>query len=303
MAELSRRELLRAAGVLLAGAAGSALLGEGVAEALSIRKAGAVVSGLNLSGRSIAIEAPNVTVQGCDVAGGSIIAYRTADGARILGNTVSKAPGHGIWVVGATGPVVRGNTVTAAKGNGIELYGASSATVASNTCSGSVLGLHLLETTGVLVDGQVSHANLSNGIDLHTADHTEVRYCRSDHNGSPHNSTTHHEGQGILVYCSADVKVHHNRCWSNSQGQRDVRNGIGVSDSDGKFGKPPTHDVDVWANECYDDSDPTQSYAIGVAQRSSTMRRVLIHDNRGWSNVRSGHPSAPGVTWKRNDFA
>lgn len=195
----------------------------------------------------------------------------------------------------STGDTVSGLTVVNAPDKGIEMVNADDFTVSNNVVHGSgTLGIQILRSTSGTVSGNTIYQNQSNGIDLHGATYVTVENNEAYLDGSPYNTTTHHEGEGIEIYCSQHLDILSNTIYDNSQGQPGMRDGIRAADTD-QPGETPTRYVTISKNTIYDNQkQPTQGYAINLGGVSAVnngggdLTDITVTYNTGHGNIHPG---------------
>lgn len=211
----------------------------------------------------------------------------------------------GLVQVHATGVTVSGLTISGSRDKGIEVSGSTNFTISKNVIHDSfTLGIHVLRSSSGTVSENTLYRNRSNGMDLHGAKYVTVERNKSYLNGWTRFPDLN-EGQGILVYCSQNIKVLSNTVWNNSQRQPGSRNGISISDNNQQNGEMPTRYITVDGNRAYDDqSSATQAYAIRIgnySSRTGDINYVTITNNTGYGNLKPGIYTkglAPGATVK-----
>lgn len=243
--------------------------------AVDVLKAGtnAVVTGCSVTGfgdRGITTESKGTTVRGCTVNGGNGIGISSFGGASavsFLGNTVSGVGDKGIEVNSTSGFTISGNT----------------------SHDNATLGIHLLRSNNGTVSNNVVYSNLNNGIDAHGDTNLIIENNKSYRNGGPRYPDTL-EGNGIIVYCSQHVQVLNNTVWDNGQHQPGKRDGIRISDTNGKGGEMATRYIVVSGNVAYDDqSSPTQGWGIRLGQTNhGDLNFITVRGNTGHGNMFSG---------------
>ena len=237
----------------------------------------ATISGCTVNGfgdRGVLTQAARTSVDGCTVTGGNgigIWAYGKADHASFTNNTVSNSASMGIEFATATNFTASGNVLH----------------------DNHKLGIHMLRSNAGTVSNNISHHNGSNGIDAHGSTFVTISGNKSYFNGGPRTLDNPVEGQGILVYCSQNIKVLSNTVWNNAQSQPGDRNGIQVSDNGGQNGELPTRDITVDRNLSYDDqAPPTQGWAIrlggNVTSVTPDLDYITVTNNRGYGNINAG---------------
>lgn len=315
-------------------AAPGASLPEGIVSvnASSVTLANLTIDGTGNSAAGILVKAPNDTVTGTTVrnVGGRAI-YMLASGtdAKITDCTVSDfrgdrgiatqvartsvtgctvTGGGGISISsfsGADGTSVTNNTVSGAGDKGIEMSTSTNFTVSDNTVHDShMIGIHLLRSNYGTVSNNTSYRNRNNGIDSHGSTFLIIEGNRSYLNGGPRLPDTL-EGQGIIIYCSQNIKVLSNTVWNNAQGQPGKRDGIHLSDTRGQGGEMVTRYITVDGNLSYDDQlVPTQGWAIHIGgpatgRTGGDLDFITVTNNTGYGNVNGGlftKGLAPGAT-------
>lgn len=320
-------------GAVIVAAAGASLP-EGFVSvnASSVSLTNLTIDGTGNTGSGILVKAPNGKVTGTTVrnVGGRPI-YMLASGTdatitdctvsdfrgnrgittqaartTITGCTVTGGRGISIWSFsGADGTAVINNTVDGAGDKGIEMSSSTHFTVSGNIVHDShTIGIHLLRSnTGTVSNNTVYH-NRNNGIDAHGDTFLTISGNRSYLNGGPRLPETL-EGQGIIVYCSQNIKVLSNTVWNNAQGQPGKRDGIHLSDTQGRGGEMVTRYIMVDGNVSYDDQPvPTQGWAIhiggsGAGRVGGDLDFITVTNNTGYGNVNAGlftKGLAPGAT-------
>ena len=252
----------------------------------------------NVSKRAIWIltTATDASISGCKVSGfGDRGVATQAARTSVDGCTVTGGQGHGMWAYGGADQAsFTNNTISNNLSMGMEFINATNFTASGNVLHDNhKLGIHMLRSNTGTVSNNISHHNGSNGIDAHGSTFVTISGNKSYFNGGPRTVDSPVEGQGILVYCSQNIKVLSNTVWDNAQSQPGDRNGIQVSDNGGQNGELPTRDITVDRNLSYDDqSPPTQGWAIrlggNVTSVTPDLDYITVTNNRGYGNINSG---------------
>lgn len=212
------------------------------------------------------------------------------------GALIQPAPGasfHGGLVqVHAAGVTVTGLTVAGSPDKGIEVSGSTNFTISSNVVHDShSLGVHVLRSTTGTLSSNTIYRNRSNGMDIHGSKYITIQKNRSYLNGGPR-FPDRNEGNGIIVYCSQDVKVLYNTVWDNAQSQPGGRDGIRISDNNQANGEMPTRYIIVDGNLAYDNqSRATQAWAIrigGPSGKGGDLNYITVTNNTGYGNTEFG---------------
>lgn len=217
-------------------------------------------------------------------------AHRTT----VDGCTVSGSRSHGMWAFsGADGTAFINNTVMNGNRVGIEFIGATNFTAAGNFVHDNhLMGIHLLRSDGGLLDGNTVYLNTHNGIDSHGSTQLTIQNNTVHDNGGIRFPETL-EGQGIIAFCSQYIDILSNTVYNNSQNQAGKRDGIHVSDSQGRDGSMRTAHIKIDGNTVYDEqATGTQTYAIHIGGPSNKVigdiTDVTVTHNRGWGNLKPG---------------